>query len=153
VLAGLVVLALAVFAVPAGRRVLRARVSPTLGQVLPRLLDVAQQPRKLALGIGGALLLSLSYILCLAASVAAFGRSVPARQHRRGLPDRQRDRSILPTRAAWAGGGALTAGLTAAGLPARSRSARAAVPSADVSGCQFRSAGTALNFLERQQAL
>src|SRR5205823_9985140 len=71
VLAGLVVLALAVLAVPAGRRVLRARVSPTLGQVLPRLLEVAQQPVKLAQGIGGALLLSLSYILCLAACVAA----------------------------------------------------------------------------------
>ena len=50
VLAGLVVLALAVLAIPAGRRVLRARLSPTLGQVLPRLLEVAQQPRKLALG-------------------------------------------------------------------------------------------------------
>ena len=74
VLAGLVVVALAVFAIPAARRVLRARLSPTLGQVLPRLLEVAQHPRKLALGIGGALLLSLSYILCLAVCVAAFGR-------------------------------------------------------------------------------
>ncbi len=77
VLAGLVVVALGVFAVPAARRVLRARVSPMAGQVLPRLLEVAQHPRKLVRGIGGSLLLSLSYILCLAACVAAFGRSVP----------------------------------------------------------------------------
>jgi glycosyltransferase 2 family protein len=76
VLAGLVVVALAVFLVPAGRRLLRARVAPTLGQVLPRLLEVAQQPRKLIEGIGGALLLSVTYILCLAACVQAFGGSV-----------------------------------------------------------------------------
>jgi glycosyltransferase 2 family protein len=75
-LAGLVVTALAVLAVPAGRRLLRARVAPTLNQVLPRLLEVAQQPRKLAEGVGGALLLSVAYILCLAACVRAFGGAV-----------------------------------------------------------------------------
>src|SRR5260370_305650 len=76
VLAGLVVVASAVFVVPAGRRLLRARVAPTLGQVLPRLLEVAQQPLKLIEGIGGALLLSVAYILCLSACVQAFGGSV-----------------------------------------------------------------------------
>jgi uncharacterized membrane protein YbhN (UPF0104 family) len=76
VLAGLVVVAGVVLAVPAGRRLLQARLAPTLGQVLPRLLQVAQQPRKLAEGIGGALLLSLAYILCLAACVQAFHGSV-----------------------------------------------------------------------------
>jgi uncharacterized membrane protein YbhN (UPF0104 family) len=76
VLAGLVVLALAVVAVPAGRRLLRARVAPIFGQVLPRLLEVAQQPRKLAQGVGGSLLLDLSYIGCLAACARAFGGSV-----------------------------------------------------------------------------
>ena len=50
-------------AVPAGRRLLRARLAPTLGQVLPRLLDIAQQPAKLAEGIGGALLLTAAYIV------------------------------------------------------------------------------------------
>ena len=59
-LAGLVLIALVVLAIPAGRRMLRARLSPMLGQVLPRLLEVAQQPGKLAQGIGGTLLLSLS---------------------------------------------------------------------------------------------
>jgi len=66
-----------VLALPAGRRMLRARLSPTFGQVLPRLVEIAQRPAKLAEGIGGALLLSLAYILCLAACVAAFGDGVP----------------------------------------------------------------------------
>jgi uncharacterized protein (TIRG00374 family) len=118
VLAGLLVLALAVFAIPAGRRVLRARVSPTLGQVLPRLLEVAQQPRKLALGIGGALLLSLSYILCLATCVAAFGRSVPLASIAVVYLTGSAIGSILPTPGGLGGvEAALTAGLTAAGLP------------------------------------
>ena len=118
VLAALVVLALAVLAIPAGRRALRARVSPTLGQVLPRLLDVAQQPVKLAQGIGGALLLSLSYILCLAACVAAFGRSVPIASIAVVYLTGSAIGSILPTPGGLGGvEAALTAGLTAAGLP------------------------------------
>ena len=118
VLAGLVVGALAVFAVPAARRVLRARVSPIFGQVLPQLLEVAQHPRKLALGIGGALLLSLSYILCLAVCVAAFGGSVPIASIAVVYLTGSAIGSILPTPGGLGGvEAALTAGLTAAGLP------------------------------------
>ncbi len=76
VLAGLVVIALAVLAFPAGRRLLRARLAPTLSQVLPRLLQMAQRPRKLAQGIGGALLLTTCYFLCLYVCVRALGGSV-----------------------------------------------------------------------------
>ena len=65
--------ALAVLAVPAGRRLVRSRVVPTLGQVIPRLLDIAQRPAKLAEGIGGATLVTFGYILCLEASVVAVG--------------------------------------------------------------------------------
>ncbi|HEX4062990.1 MAG TPA: lysylphosphatidylglycerol synthase domain-containing protein [Streptosporangiaceae bacterium] len=75
VLAAIVAAALAVLALPAGRRLLRARLAPPLGQVVPRLLQLAQQPRKLAQGIGGALLLSASYILCLDVCVRALGGS------------------------------------------------------------------------------
>ncbi len=64
---------LAVLALPAGRRLVRSRVAPALGQVIPRLLDVAQRPAKLAEGIGGALMLTLAYILCLEVSVLAVG--------------------------------------------------------------------------------
>jgi len=40
--------ALAVLAIPAGRRLLRARVAPLVGQVIPRLLEVVQQPDEVA---------------------------------------------------------------------------------------------------------
>jgi uncharacterized membrane protein YbhN (UPF0104 family) len=71
-------LALIVLALPAGRRVLFSRVGPVLSQVIPRLVDVAQRPAKLAQGVGGTLLITLAYILCLAASVRAVGdASVP----------------------------------------------------------------------------
>jgi glycosyltransferase 2 family protein len=49
-------------------------VAPALGQVIPRLLDVAQRPAKLAEGIGGALALTLSYIVCMYVSVLAVGQ-------------------------------------------------------------------------------
>jgi uncharacterized membrane protein YbhN (UPF0104 family) len=118
VLAVLVVAAGVVFALPAGRRLLRARLSPTLGQVLPRLLEVAQQPRKLAQGIGGTLLLSLCYILCLAACVAAFGGSVPIAKIGVVYLTGSAIGSVIPT----PGGigaveAALTTLLTAAGVP------------------------------------
>jgi glycosyltransferase 2 family protein len=118
VLAGLVVVALGVVALPAGRRLLRARVTPTLGQVLPRLLEVAQQPRKLAEGLGGTLLLTASYILCLAACVAAFGRSVPIASIAVVYLTGSAIGSVVPTPGGLGGvEAALTAGLTAAGLP------------------------------------
>jgi uncharacterized membrane protein YbhN (UPF0104 family) len=66
-------LALAVLALPAGRGLVRSRVAPALGQVIPRLLDIAQRPAKLAEGIGGALLLTLSYIVCMYVCVLAVG--------------------------------------------------------------------------------
>jgi uncharacterized membrane protein YbhN (UPF0104 family) len=118
VIGGLVVASLGVFAVPAGRRLVRARVSPTLGQVLPRLLEVAQHPRKLALGIGGALLLSATYIGCLAACVAAFGRTVPIASIAVVYLTGSAIGSVLPTPGGLGGvEAALTAGLTAAGMP------------------------------------
>jgi glycosyltransferase 2 family protein len=118
VLAGLVAVVLGVLALPAGRRLLRARVTPTLGQVLPRLLELAQQPRKLAEGLGGTLLLTASYILCLAACVAAFGRSVPIASIAVVYLTGSAIGSVVPTPGGLGGvEAALTAGLTAAGLP------------------------------------
>jgi uncharacterized membrane protein YbhN (UPF0104 family)/tRNA A-37 threonylcarbamoyl transferase component Bud32 len=118
VVGGLLLLACAVLAFPAGRRMVRARVSPTFGQVLPRLLEVAQDPRKLIEGVGGALLLSLAYIACLATCVAAFGGSVPIVKIGVVYLTGSALGSIIPT----PGGlgaveAALTAGLTAAGVP------------------------------------
>jgi glycosyltransferase 2 family protein len=72
-LAAIAAVALGVLGVPAGRRLLRSRVAPTLSQVIPRLLDIAQRPAKLAEGVGGALLVTFGYILCLQVSVLAVG--------------------------------------------------------------------------------
>jgi glycosyltransferase 2 family protein len=72
-LAAIAAVALSVLAVPAGRRLVRSRVAPTLGEVIPRLLDVAQRPAKLAEGVGGALTVTFCYILCLQVSVLAVG--------------------------------------------------------------------------------
>ena len=118
VIAGLVAAGLAVLATPPGRRLLRARIAPMLGHVIPRLLDVAQQPAKLAQGIGGTLLLTAAYILCLAASARALGGSVPLPSIAVVYLTGSALGSIVPT----PGGlgaveAALSAGLTAAGLP------------------------------------
>jgi len=72
-LAVLVGLALIVLALPAGRRQLMSRLGPLAGQIIPRLLDVAQRPAKLAQGAGGSLIMMFAYILCLDASVRAVG--------------------------------------------------------------------------------
>jgi uncharacterized membrane protein YbhN (UPF0104 family) len=119
VIAGLVVAALAVAAVPRGRRLLRARLAPALGQVLPRLIEVLQQPRKLAEGIGGALMLTACYILCLDACVRAFGGSLPLTTAAVVYLTGSALGSVVPT----PGGlgaveAALAAGLTATGMAA-----------------------------------
>jgi uncharacterized membrane protein YbhN (UPF0104 family) len=118
VIAALIVIVLVVVAIPAGRRLLRARLSPVLGQVLPRLLAVVQQPRKLAEGIGGALLLTAAYILCLDACIRALGGSVALASTAVVYLTGSALGSLVPT----PGGlgaveAALSAGLTAAGLP------------------------------------
>lgn len=61
--------------VPPVRRWVRARVGPSLRQVVPRLLDVVQQPSRLAVGLGGNLVVTLAYVACLYACVQAFGGS------------------------------------------------------------------------------
>jgi uncharacterized membrane protein YbhN (UPF0104 family) len=109
---------LIVLAVPRSRRLLLSRLAPTLGQVIPRLLDIAQQPAKLAEGIGGALLVTAAYIACLAVSVLALGGSLPIISIAVVYLTGSAIGSAVPT----PGGlgaveAALSAGLTAAGLP------------------------------------
>ncbi|HEY1618780.1 MAG TPA: lysylphosphatidylglycerol synthase domain-containing protein [Streptosporangiaceae bacterium] len=114
----LIAAALTALAFPAGRRLVRARLAPALGQVIPRLLDIAQRPVKLAQGIGGALLLTAAYILCLYATIRALGGSVPLASVAVVYLTGNAIGSVVPT----PGGlgaveAALSAGLTAAGLP------------------------------------
>jgi uncharacterized membrane protein YbhN (UPF0104 family)/tRNA A-37 threonylcarbamoyl transferase component Bud32 len=113
----LVAAALLVLAFPAGRRLVQSRVAPVISQVVPRLLDVAQQPAKLTEGIGGALLVTAGNILCLDASVRALGASMSLASVAVVYLTGNAIASVVPT----PGGlgaveAALSAGLTAAGL-------------------------------------
>ncbi|MBK6763082.1 MAG: flippase-like domain-containing protein [Micrococcales bacterium] len=113
-------LATAVFLLlmPWTRAWITRRIRPIFQQVGPRLLTLLQQPRKLGIGIGGIVLLNLGYIACLVACVWAFGGSAPiaaiAVVYLAGATIGQ----AAPT----PGGlgaveAALSAGLTAAGIP------------------------------------
>ncbi|MFF9629483.1 lysylphosphatidylglycerol synthase domain-containing protein [Streptomyces fradiae] len=75
VIAGLLtiaVLLLVVTAVPALRKFVSTRLRSLFAGVVPRMLDVLQRPGKLLTGIGGMLLLTATFVLCLDASVRAF---------------------------------------------------------------------------------
>ncbi|MGW5211538.1 lysylphosphatidylglycerol synthase domain-containing protein [Streptomyces sp. NPDC004051] len=76
VIAGLLtvaVLVLVMTSVPFLRKFVVTRVRSLFAGVVPRMLDVLQRPQKLATGIGGMLLLTSCFVLCLYASVRAFG--------------------------------------------------------------------------------
>ncbi|MFA1543734.1 lysylphosphatidylglycerol synthase transmembrane domain-containing protein [Actinomadura monticuli] len=63
--------------VPRVRRVVASRLKSMFSGVVPRLVDVLQSPKKLCTGMGGTLLLTLAFVLCLDASIRAFGGSLP----------------------------------------------------------------------------
>ncbi|MBL1085503.1 flippase-like domain-containing protein [Streptomyces actinomycinicus] len=76
VIAGLLtvaVLVLVVTSVPFLRKFVATRVRSLFAGVVPRMLDVLQRPQKLITGIGGMLLLTACFVMCLDASVRAFG--------------------------------------------------------------------------------
>ncbi|MBB4931994.1 uncharacterized protein (TIRG00374 family) [Lipingzhangella halophila] len=65
----------AVLLLPALRRAVLDRLRPYFRGVLPQFLDLLQNPRRLAMGFGGTILLTAGFILCLQFSVLAFGGS------------------------------------------------------------------------------
>lgn len=71
ILVAIAVLAMITLSVPAVRKFAGARLKPFFAGTLPRLLDVAQNRRKLATALGGTLMLSLMYALSLWASIRA----------------------------------------------------------------------------------
>jgi uncharacterized membrane protein YbhN (UPF0104 family) len=76
VMAGLLtagVLVLVVTAVPVLRKFVSTRVRALFAGVVPRMLDVLQQPVKLLTGIGGTLMVTVTFVICLDGSVRAFG--------------------------------------------------------------------------------
>ncbi|MET9674166.1 lysylphosphatidylglycerol synthase transmembrane domain-containing protein [Streptomyces sp. NPDC006482] len=75
VIAGLLtvaVLVLVVTAIPFMRKFVSTRLRSLFAGVVPRMLDVLQRPMKLLTGIGGMLLLTGVFVLCLDASIRAF---------------------------------------------------------------------------------
>lgn len=75
VIAGLLtvaVLVLVVTAIPFLRKFVVTRLRSLFAGVVPRMLDVLQRPMKLLTGIGGMLLLTGMFVMCLDASIRAF---------------------------------------------------------------------------------
>lgn len=75
VIAGLLtvaVLVLVVTAIPFLRKFVVTRLRSLFAGVVPRMLDVLQRPMKLVTGIGGMLLLTGLFVMCLDASIRAF---------------------------------------------------------------------------------
>ncbi|WP_326577702.1 flippase-like domain-containing protein [Streptomyces sp. NBC_00487] len=76
VIAGLLtvaVLVLVMTSIPFLRKFVVTRVRSLFAGVVPRMLDVLQRPQKLVTGIGGMLLLTGCFVMCLDASIRAFG--------------------------------------------------------------------------------
>ena len=94
------------------------KVEPTYRQVWPRLVWIMSNPLRLALGAGGTLLLSLSYVLSFSASLWAFGYTLPFSVLAITYLASNTVGSVVPSP-----GGigpveiALTAGLVTAGIP------------------------------------
>jgi uncharacterized membrane protein YbhN (UPF0104 family) len=150
----LVSVILIVLAVPPWRRLLLSRVAPTLGQVIPRLLDIAQRPAKLAEGIGGALLVTAAYIGCLDMSVLALGGSLPIVSVAVVYLTGSAIGSAVPT----PGGlgaveAALSAGLTAAGLPGATAISSVLLFRAITFWLPVPVGWAAMNYLQRHDAL
>jgi len=69
----LVVIGTLVIGIPWTRRALLDRVRPMLDRTLPRLLTMLREPRRIAVGLAGALVLNLAYSAALWASQSAYG--------------------------------------------------------------------------------
>ena len=104
--------------VPRVRTWVWGKVEPTYRQVWPRLVWIMSNPLRLALGAGGTLLLSLSYVLSFSASLWAFGYTLPFSVLAITYLASNTVGSVVPSP-----GGigpveiALTAGLVTAGIP------------------------------------
>ncbi len=114
-----IIIALVGLSLPIGRRLLQARVRPLVRRVVPQLVAVFQRPKKLALGLGGALLLNLAYIMALDASMRAFGYSLSFAAVAVVYLAGSVVGAAVPTPGGLGGIElAMASGLTAAGLPA-----------------------------------
>ncbi|PFG44692.1 uncharacterized protein (TIRG00374 family) [Isoptericola jiangsuensis] len=118
-IAGVAVAVVATLLVPAIRRWVWEKTRPTLEQVWPRLSQMLGQPARLALGLGGNVVMSLGYVLAFDAALAAFGQSLNLIDVAVVYLVGNALGALVPTPGGLGGvEAALTAGLTAAGVPA-----------------------------------
>ncbi|MGW3835990.1 lysylphosphatidylglycerol synthase domain-containing protein [Streptomyces microflavus] len=125
VIAGLLtvaVLVLVVTAIPFLRKFVVTRVRSLFAGVVPRMLDVVQRPQKLVTGIGGMLLLTGLFVLCLDASIRAFSGPDVTQLSYASIAVVFLAGNAIGSAAPTPGGmgaveGALTLGLIAVGLP------------------------------------
>ncbi|GGM10454.1 flippase-like domain-containing protein [Promicromonospora citrea] len=122
VLITLAAVALAVVAallVPPVRRWGMGYVAPRLRQVWPRLAQVMSHPGRLALGVAGNLVMTLGYIVALWCCLAAFQESLSLVDIALVNLVGNALGALIPTPGGLGGvEGALTAGMSAAGVPA-----------------------------------
>jgi uncharacterized membrane protein YbhN (UPF0104 family) len=107
----------AALAVPRLRRWVLGKITPTLKQIWPRLVWVVGQPGRLLAGLIGNIIMTVGYIAAFGLTLHAFGASIPLTTLAIVYLVSNTAGSAVPT----PGGigaveGALTAGLTAAGV-------------------------------------
>ncbi|SKC56811.1 lysylphosphatidylglycerol synthase transmembrane domain-containing protein [Krasilnikoviella flava] len=115
---GVAVAVVATLLVPSVRRWAWEKARPTLEQVWPRLSQMLGQPTRLALGLGGNVIMTLGYVLAFDAALAAFGQSLKLVDVAVIYLVGNSVGALVPTPGGLGGvEGALIAGLTAAGIP------------------------------------
>jgi glycosyltransferase 2 family protein len=117
-LAAVATLAIISLAAPSVRHLLRHKTWPTLRRAGDGVANVLRHPEKLALLVGGSVLVTTSYILAVDLAIRAFGADPPIAQ----VGAVYLAAATIATAAPTPGGlgaleAALVAGLTAAGLP------------------------------------
>lgn len=118
-LAGIAAVVVATLLVPPVRRWGMGYIGPRLRQVWPRLAQMLSHPGRLALGVAGNLIMTLGYIIALWCCLAAFGQSLSLVDIALVNLVGNALGALIPTPGGLGGvEGALTAGLTAAGVPA-----------------------------------
>ncbi|MFC8599295.1 flippase-like domain-containing protein [Isoptericola sp. NPDC057191] len=117
-IAGVGVAVVATLLVPSVRRWAWEKARPTLEQVWPRLSQMMGQPTRLALGLGGNVVMTLGYVFAFYAALAAFGQSLNLIDVAVIYLVGNSVGAMVPTPGGLGGvEGALIAGLTAAGIP------------------------------------
>ncbi|MCP2263342.1 flippase-like domain-containing protein [Promicromonospora thailandica] len=118
-LAGVALAVVAALLVPPVRRWGMGYIGPRLRQVWPRLAQMLSHPGRLALGVAGNLVMTLGYIVALWCCLAAFGESLSLVDIALVNLVGNALGALIPTPGGLGGvEGALTAGMSAAGVPA-----------------------------------